>query len=205
VSEQNLPLLIREFEKKLDGLRNKIASHQSLAASITAEFESLYSDFESMKQKFGASSPNFDVTSNKNGALSDNFESTSYINGAASQNIESSSGKICATSGNFESTRDNDGAISSDILTKKVIRFASSVKVYFAQPNIPSRIAKILSAIPEKGKLSVAEMAKLTGASRNSLVRDIKILKQLGWVKFNGSRKNGYFTLTQEGAQIVGG
>jgi predicted DNA-binding transcriptional regulator YafY len=61
--------------------------------------------------------------------------------------------------------------------------------------SIPSRLAEIVLALREKERLSVAEMRQITGASGNTLVRDIKILKLLGWLKFHGSRKNGYFTL----------
>jgi transcriptional antiterminator len=71
-----------------------------------------------------------------------------------------------------------------------------SLKIYYSQPNIPSRMAEIVLVLRERKKLSLAQMQQFTGVSRNSLVRDIKVLKLLGWLEFYGSRKNGYFTLT---------
>ena len=78
-----------------------------------------------------------------------------------------------------------------------VIRKAAweSLKIYFDQPNIPVRMARIISALAEKKTLSVADMRQVTGASRNTLVRDLSIMKKLGWLEFHGSRKNGYFSL----------
>ncbi|NLY76331.1 MAG: HTH domain-containing protein [Firmicutes bacterium] len=46
-------------------------------------------------------------------------------------------------------------------------------------------------------------MRRITGASRNTVTRDLKILKLLGWVKFYGSRKNGYFTLTDSVPEVI--
>jgi predicted DNA-binding transcriptional regulator YafY len=46
--------------------------------------------------------------------------------------------------------------------------------------SIPSRLAEIVLALREKKRLSVAGMRQITGASGNTLVRNIKILKLLG-------------------------
>ena len=96
------------------------------------------------------------------------------------------------------SASSNDGASSPIRELASLIRRSAkeSLKIYYSQPNIPSRLAEIVLALREKKRLSVAEMRQITGAFRNTLVRDIKILKLLGWLEFHGSRKNGYFTLT---------
>ena len=199
---------VRELEEKLSALRDKIILHQSLGTAIAADFESLTSGFESLKQKIGATRPDFGTTLEINGSTnsvfgstpkkigttSEKFESTRSDFGATSQKFESSSEKIGTTNIQIESTNPGDGSSPSDSLVKSIIRAAGECKIYFGQPNIPVRMAKIVRAIAEKGSLSVAEMRELTGASRNSVNRDTRILKQMGWIKFNGSRKNGRFT-----------
>lgn len=211
MQEQKPLVLIQEFQKKLDALRNKIAIQQSLMTSITAEFESLYTGFDSLRHNFDSTSGKFDPTRDK-------IDSTSYLFDSTSDKADSSSTQFDPTSENFDSTRDkvdsssllsdstsgNSDATSSGVI-EKVIRSASAIKVYFGQPDIPVRITKILSAVSKKKALSASEMQVLTGASRSSIVRDMKILRRMGWLKFNGSRKNGYFTLTEEGAKAVEG
>ena len=199
---------VRELEQKLFALREKIILHQSLGKAIAADFESLTSSFESLKQKIGSTSSefgttsekfestssDFDSTSKKTESTSQKFDTTSIKNGTTPRKFESTSEKIGTTNSVFESTNPGDGSSPSDSLVKSIIRAAGECKIYFGQPNIPVRMAKIVRAIAEKGSLSVAEMRELTGASRNSVNRDTRILKQMGWIKFNGSRKNGRFT-----------
>ncbi len=215
---------VRGFQQKLDSFKSKVELQKSLTHSLAAEFESLTSEFESLKQLFGDSLHKFEATSSDVGATSGNFESTSEKFGATSSkfdvslekfgvtsldfgvtsfNNEATSENSGVTSQNFESSSENSGATSPKAgsvtigeMALLVQRSAGELKIYFGQPNIPNRIAEILRALIKKNKLSVAEMRRITGASRNSLVRDIKILKLLGWIEFHGSRKNGYFTLT---------
>ena len=162
-----------------------------LTQSLSAEFGSLTFEFESLKQQFDASlskiestSTKFDVTSKNFDSSSMDFESTLFQDGATSLDSESLPEK---------------GGTSSPIgeLAALIRRSArESLKVYYSQPNIPGWMAEIVLALKVKKRLSVAEMRQMTGASRNTLVRDVKILKLLGWLEFYGSRKNGYFTLT---------
>jgi hypothetical protein len=132
------------------------------------------------------------------------FESLSGKIGASSSKLES-------TSSNFESSSENYGATSEQIeassslqeVASLIWRLAKEKKIYFGQPNIPNRLARIVLAFGERKELSVPEMRRITGASRNTLVRDIKILKELGWLEFHGSRKNGYFTLIDLGVDVL--
>jgi hypothetical protein len=209
--DRNSEALVKDFEKKFSALRNKIVLHQSLVTTLTVEFESLYSDFESLKLSFGSTKDKVESTSFYGGVTSEIIESTSEKFsaksnkiGATSEKYESTSNKIGATSNNFESTSSGDGATSFELLADGIIRSAAGLKIYFGQPSIPLRLAQILLSISEKKSLSVTEIRAITGASRNSVTRDMKILKQLGWVKFNGSRKNGRFTLTEEGIKAAG-
>lgn len=200
------------FKQKLDSFKTKLEFQQLLAESLTAEFESLTSEFESLKQQFDATSPGFESTSNKS-------ESTSFIFGATLHNNESilhesvsSSPEFGSTSNKNESTSfdiesssrkidasspGNDALMPAQELAALIERSVNeSLKIYYALPNIPNRLAEIVLALHERKKLSVAQMRQITGVSRNSLVRDIQVLKRLGWIEFHGSRKNGYFTLT---------
>ena len=203
---------VRGFQQKLDSFKTKIEFQQLLAKSLAAEFESLTSEFESLKRLLGALLPNFESTSNNNestslidGATSDGNESTSENVGSTSPEFESTSSIFESTLSNFGATLYNNGAISPiNGATSPIRELAAliersareSLKIDYSQPNIPSRMAEIVLALRERKRLSVTEMRQITGVSRNSLVRDIKVLKLLGWVEFHGSRKNGYFTLT---------
>jgi hypothetical protein len=202
---QTAKVSLSSFQQKLDAFKAKVALQQMLAQSLSAEFESLTSEFESLKRLFDASSPDFGstlagfgVTSINNGSTSQNigatscdFESTSFNSGVTPADNGPPSENIGATSCNFES--------SSPIrdLSKLIRQRAGEcLKVYYSQPNIPNRMAEIVLAFGEHKRLSVAQMRQITGASRNTLGRDINTLKRLGWLEFHGSRKNGYFTLT---------
>ena len=211
MQNDNIKDAVGDLQRKLDAFKAKIRYQQLLSQSLAVEFESLTSEFESLKQKFdassekiGSTSENFDATLNhveslseKIGALSSEFESTLEKTGASSYKTES-------TSPNFESTSEQIEASSSiRELASLIWRSAEEKKVYFGQPSIPNRLAQILLALGEKKKLSVAEMRRITGASRNTVTRDLKILKLLGWLEFHGSRKNGYFTLTYLVPEVI--
>ncbi len=189
MQNDNTKVAVRGFQLKLDFFKTKIQHQQLLAQSLTAEFESLTSEFESLKQLFDASSFKFE-------SISSDFESTLLNFGATSDNFESSSSQNDATFVKTGSLPDDGASSPIRELASLIRRSAKELKIYFGQPNIPNRMAEILLALREKKKLSVAEMRQITGVSRNSLVRDIKVLKLLGWLEFHGSRKNGYFTLT---------
>jgi hypothetical protein len=195
---QTAKVSLSSFQQKLDAFKAKVALQQMLAQSLSAEFESLTSEFESLKRLFDASSSDFGstlagfgVTSINNGstlqnigATSSDFESTSFNSGVTPADNGSPSENIGATSCNFES--------SSPIrdLSKLIRQRAGEcLKVYYSQPNIPNRMAEIVLAFGEHKRLSVAQMRQITGASRNTLGRDINTLKRLGWLEFHGSRK----------------
>jgi hypothetical protein len=209
---QTAKVSLSSFQQKLDAFKAKVALQQMLAQSLSAEFESLTSEFESLKRLFDASSSDFGstlagfgVTSINNGstlqnigATSSDFESTSFNSGVTPADNGSPSENIGATSCNFESSSPNIGVSSAIRDLSKLIRQRAGecLKVYYSQPNIPNRMAEIVLAFGEHKRLSVAQMRQITGASRNTLGRDINTLKRLGWLEFHGSRKNGYFTLT---------
>jgi DNA-binding transcriptional ArsR family regulator len=197
MQNDNVKRAVLGFQGKLDSFKAKIRYQHLLAQSLAVEFDSLTSEFESLKRLFGASSEQiestkeqFDASSYKTESTSFNFESTKEKNGVTSYKTESTSYQIESTSEQI------DASSSPQELASLIWRLAEEKKIYFGQPNIPNRLAQILLALGERKKLSVLEMRRITGASRNTLVRDIKIFKELGWLEFHGSRKNGYFTLT---------
>jgi predicted HTH transcriptional regulator len=174
---------------------------------------------ESTSENIGAISHNNESSSSDNGAsslesesTSPGFESTSSDNGATLYNNDATLIKSESSSHNNDTSSSNNGALSpingdkapSNGATSPARELVSliersareALKIYYSQPNIPSRMAEIVLALRERKKLSVTEMRQITGVSRNSLVRDIQVLKRLGWLEFHGSRKNGYFTLT---------
>ena len=211
MQNDNIKGAVRVFQRKLDSFKAKIQYQQLLAQSLAAEFESLTIEFESLKQLFGASSEQIDSTSENLDATLNNLESTlekfdasSFQSESTSFDFESTSEQIDASSYQTESTSEQiDASSSLRELASLIWRLAGEKKIYFGQPSIPNRLAQILLAFGERKKLSVAAMRQITGASRNTLVRDIKVLKLLGWLKFHGSRKNGYFTLTDLVPEVI--
>lgn len=197
MQNDNIKGAVHDMQRKLDAFKAKIQYQQVMAQALTVEFEALTSEFESLKQQFGVTSEQIESTSEKNGATSEQIESTSEKIGASSYKIESTSPDFDATSEQIEA--------SSSIreVASLIWRLTGEKKIYFGQPSIPNRLAQILLTLGEKRKLSVAEMRQVTDASRNTLVRDIKILKLMGWLEFHGSRKNGYFTLTDSGSDVL--
>jgi hypothetical protein len=212
VSNQTAQVSFDSFQQKLDAFKTKIALQQMLTQSLSAEFESLNSEFESLKQQFDASlskiestSADFDATSNLNDSTSENFDSssgeidtTSFKSDSSSIDFDSTLFQDGATDPDFESLPEKGATSSSARELAALIRRSAreSLKICYSQPNIPDRMAEIILALKAKKRLSVAEMRQITGASRITLVRDLKILKLLGWLQFHGSRKKGYFTLT---------
>jgi hypothetical protein len=182
---------INYLRQKLDSLKAQIDLMKSLGVTISAEFDSLYKDVASTIANFDSSSSTFDVTKSDSDSISSNYDSTPRGNDATLKNYDSSSVS-------------NDA--SSRLLALKSIIIDSSksnLKLKFTRPGIPERLAKILVMLIDKKQLTVPQMMSLAGMSRVSITRDIKILRELGWVKFIGSRKNGYFILTTEGEKAI--
>lgn len=203
-----------EFESltfEFEALKQKFGASSEKFVSTSSNFEATSNNFESLPEEIGALSWNDETSSENFDALLSNFESTSAQFKSSSAKTDASPFKFESTSPGFESTSKNYGATSAQIEASSFLREVASLiwrlakekKIYFGQPNIPNRLARIVLAFGERKKLSVLEMRRITGASRNTLVRDIKILKELGWLEFHGSRKNGYFTLTDLGSDVL--
>ena len=89
-------------------------------------------------------------------------------------------------------------------LMKLIIAEArEKLKMSFYFDYIPGRTAELLLALHEKKKLTGAEMESAAGASRNSVMRSVSILKKLGLMKFHGRGHTGYYSLTDEGEKAM--
>lgn len=207
-------LLTVEFESltcEFESLKQLFGVSLEQIESATGNFEATLDNIESISKKidalsfkFGSSSSKFESTLHKFDASPDQTESTSANIKPTSEKFDASSSNSESTPSNFESTSEQIDALSSvGELASLVRRSAKELKIYFGQPNIPNRLARILLAFGEREQLSVAEMRRITGASRNTVTRDLKILKLLGWIKFHGSRKSGYFTLTDSVPDVI--
>jgi hypothetical protein len=233
MEQQNIFTIITVLQQKLDALKTKIDLQKTLAASVLTDFDTIQHYIESLKADFDSSLNKLDSTSVKTDSTSVLIDSSSVKADSTSVLIDSSSVKTDSTSVLIDSSPVKDDSTSvlidsssvktdstsnkSGIANNKdslyleklsriiVVSAKEKLKIYYSQPNIPMRMAAILNELIEKKRMSVAEMKIVTGASRISLVRDIAILKKLGWLKFNGSRKNGFFTLTPIGEQTLEG
>ncbi len=162
---------------KLDSLKSKISLQKSLIDALSIEFESTKKEIEALLHAVDSTNTKIDTTDGLNDSLNKAIDSSTGIN-------ESSS-------------RINN-------ITNKLIKSSKSVlNIDYYRLSVPSRMAKILNELTGKKTLTVAQMIQLTGASRVTITRELAIIKKLGWIKFNGSRNNGYFTLTEDGEKSI--
>ena len=209
---------LMDFERRLDDLRMKVALQKSLSEAIAAEFDSLTREFEPLRQKFDVTTEKFESTSNnfepisiKSDPTTPNFDSLLKKFEPTRNNFDSTSPKsdpktvnFDSSSGNFDSTNSkNDSLTDITAVAESIRKSAAAQKIYFEQPNIPVRMARIVSGLREKKTLTVPEMMTLTDASRSSIIRHISILKKLGFIQFRGGRRNGSFLLTEKGARLL--
>jgi hypothetical protein len=228
-TETLLDLLLQ----KLESLKSKVQLHNTISSSLIKEIDAFKLDFNNYFQSIGVESRENDSTNSFIDVLKQTSESTrissdamrslidvlkrsldviSRGGGAMRSPVESinrsigvknpSNGSLNIANGSTKIS--GDAANRKGKLAKLIIKSASEkLKLSFYFDNIPARLAAILLAMNESKKLRVSEMQKLEGVSRNSVTRDLAILKKLGWIKFNGGRSNGYFSLTDEGVKAI--
>ena len=141
----------------------------------------------------------FSSSSHSTEGMNDSFEGSNKNLGEENNSFEGSNGSI-------EGTKSPSvPSMAKEELSKLISRQAKEkLKMKFYFPNIPDRMADILLFLKEKKKLRLIEITKLTGASDKSVERAMRTFRQLGWTKFNGSRRNGYYSLTEEGEKVWG-
>lgn len=54
---------------------------------------------------------------------------------------------------------------------------------------------RLLELTRERGRITVAEAVKLTGASRNTLKDQLKVLTEQGHLKLQGAGRGAFYTL----------
>lgn len=176
---------LHRLQQKMDAFQEKIALHQSLTQSLAAEFESITAEFESLK---------YLLADSLTGIESLHPSPSEFA--AASLDKDSPSSNLGNKPPEPESSTINKSISSGELvaLTRRAAK--EKLGIHYLRPDIPGRMAKIVLALKKQERITVAELRQITGVSRNTLVRDIKTLKLLGWLEFHGSRKNGYFTLS---------
>jgi hypothetical protein len=213
--------LAAEFESitsEFESLKQRFGSSLHINESTSQNFESTPQNFESTPRNFESTTQNFESTTHNIESTPHNIESTtpsfesilskfvatSYQRESLPPNHLSPSPQNESTAPNHSASSPINGDTSPLREMVSLIRRSlwESFKINYPQPNIPNRMALILRTLQKSQKITVAQLGQITGASRNSLVRDISLLKRLGWIKFNGSRRNGYFTLTASFPEI---
>lgn len=177
---------------RLDTMNLEIDTTNRETDTINRRFDMINPGVDTISLETDTTSTGVDIINSKNDMINLGFDTTKGQMGTLNSGI----GVLKSGNGTL-----NETALAR--LTKAVWRSASERKIYFALPNIPGRIAKIGLAMAERGRLTVAGMVELTGASRNSVCRDIRQMKRLGWLEFHGGRRKGYFTLSGEGLKAV--
>jgi hypothetical protein len=214
------------IQQKLESLRVKIAAQQLLVQEIQSEIGAISTSISAIFQHSGTTTPiaesspsDIEHSSHNNESTSSNVESTSFGVERSSHNvestpfsIESSSHSVESTSSNIESSSHNvestsSNAESSSLLIKLTAKIREAAKntpgIQFGAPNIPERLGKELALLVSKKQVTAGQMENAFRVSRKSIVRDAAILKQLGWIRFVGSRKNGYYVFTVEGETMT--
>ena len=61
---------------------------------------------------------------------------------------------------------------------------------------VPSELAlRLLELTRDRGRITVAEAVKLTGASRNTLKDQLKVLTEQGHLKLQGAGRGAFYIL----------
>ena len=53
------------------------------------------------------------------------------------------------------------------------------------------------------GRVKGAELMYAMGIRSATLMRDTTLFKNKGWIKYHGTKKNGYYKMTEEGMEFV--
>jgi ATP-dependent DNA helicase RecG len=68
---------------------------------------------------------------------------------------------------------------------------------------VRTRLGSELSQVVEKGATTIAAVMHLTSTSRATAQRDLRLLKQAGFLQFTGPPKTGAYVLTEKGKALL--
>ncbi|MBC8485179.1 MAG: HTH domain-containing protein [Ignavibacteria bacterium] len=87
-----------------------------------------------------------------------------------------------------------------NIITKEI---KNKINQSFPSNDIPKRLTKELGLLAENGFFTTIEIREKYSISRPTAQRDIKCLRECGWIKLKAGKSKGIFILTEEGEGFV--
>ena len=93
--------------------------------------------------------------------------------------------------------------ISVDLMNIIIKEIKTKMKQSFPSTDIPKRLTKELSLLANNSAFTTLEIREKYGISRPTAQRDIKCLRECGWVKLKAGKSKGIFILTEEGERFM--
>lgn len=97
-------------------------------------------------------------------------------------------------------TLDNTNADLMNLIIKEV---KNKINQLFPTNEIPKRLTKELSLLTNNGSFTTLEIREKHSISRPTAQRDIKCLRECGWIKLKAGKSKGLFVLTEEGERFM--
>ncbi len=93
--------------------------------------------------------------------------------------------------------------INADLMNIIIKEVKNKIGLSFSSNDIPKRLTKELSLIARNGSFTTLEIREKYSISRPTAQRDIKCLRECGWLKLKAGKSKGIFILTDEGKRLV--
>ena len=93
--------------------------------------------------------------------------------------------------------------ISVDLMNIIIKEVKTNMNQSFPSNDIPKRLTKELSLLADNGSFTTLEIREKYGISRPTAQRDIKYLRECGWIKLKAGKSKGIFILTEGGERFM--
>ncbi len=208
---ESLKSIYDHFLHEIHGLKTGIESIKDFIGHSKIYHESTNRIDEPLKTNIESSKLKYEQFKSNSESSMTNIESSWLKDGQKKNNNELLMSKCESSSSNFGSS----GLIgepkefnpeSTQITIETLNRIRETVDAAFPgefyYEYVPKRLVRILTLIREKGKYTAGGLGSSCGVSRQTIQRDVKMLRDAGWITFRGSKNNGYYMLTEKGTSL---
>ena len=103
----------------------------------------------------------------------------------------------------YKKSVDASDDISVDLMNIIIKEVKTKMNQSFPSTDIPKRLTKELSLLANNGSFTTLEIREKYGISRPTAQRDIKYLRECGWIKLKAGKSKGIFILTEGGERFL--
>jgi predicted transcriptional regulator len=93
--------------------------------------------------------------------------------------------------------------INSDLMNGIIKEVKNKMNQLFPSNDIPKRLTRELSLLANSGSFTTLEIREKYSISRPTAQRDIRCLRECGWIKLKAGKSKGIFILTTEGESFM--